>query len=131
MLLQGDNSTAFETQWLTSHQQQATLLGKPLVLEEFGKATLQASVSDATRTAQRLPIFTQVYTSFNQSFYGNGPLQGVMYWQWENQPQNDNNNILGIAANDSLFTSVIVPNSKAALAYAKGQTVAGCRPVSG
>ena len=131
MLLQGDNSTAFGTQWLSSHQQQATLLGKPLVLEEFGKATLQASVSDATRTAQRLPIFTQVYTSFNQSFYGNGPLQGVMYWQWENQPQNDNTNILGIAANDGLFTSVIVPNSKAALAYAKGQTVAGCRPVSG
>ena len=49
-----------------------------------------------------------------------------MYWQWENQPQNDNINILGIAANDGLFTSVIVPNSKAALAYAQGQKVPGC-----
>ena len=130
-MLQGDNTTAFETQWLGSHDSAATALGKPLVLEEFGKATLTPSVSDAVRTAQRLPIFNQVYTAFNNSFYGNGALQGVMYWQWENQPQNDNTNILGIAADDSLFTQVIVPNSVAALNYAKGQTVAGCKPASG
>jgi hypothetical protein len=54
----------------------AAQLGKPLVLEEFGKGAAQGNI-----TAVRDPWFLLVNEEVQTSLEGGGPLRGSLFWQ--------------------------------------------------
>ena len=136
-LLQGDNTTTFANQWFAAHIAAATTLKKPLILEEMGKA-FNASLcnNDVCRTSARVPFYQAAYQAFNTSYYGGGPMQGIMFWRLVNGPNQDttvqNGQVigdgLGVTYGDALFTQTIVPNSMAALQYANSKNAANCTP---
>ena len=58
--------------------QVAAELGKPLVLEEFGKNSGEGNISSV-----RDPWFALVQGSVDASLQGGGPLRGALFWQWD------------------------------------------------
>ncbi|KAK9837678.1 hypothetical protein WJX74_002813 [Apatococcus lobatus] len=129
--LWGDNTTTFATQWFTSHINAATYLNKPLILEEMGKQyNISTCNNDACRTSLRVPFYQAAYQSFNTSYYGGGPMQGIMFWRLVNGPIQDNGDGLGVAYTDALFTGTILPNSRSALQYATSKNAANCTPTA-
>ncbi|GAQ84059.1 mannan endo-1,4-beta-mannosidase [Klebsormidium nitens] len=64
--------------WLTCHINDAKLLGKPLIYEEFGKAITpkdDISVKDT--------FFRNIYSRLQQSMQEGGPVQGSAFWVFE------------------------------------------------
>ena len=57
--------------------QAANDLGKPLVLEEFGKNASASQVS-----AIRDPWYSLVQGAVEASLSNGGPLRGSLFWQW-------------------------------------------------
>lgn len=71
----------FGQEWLNGHIRNAQALGKPLLLEEFGKAVGGEAASDQTET-DRSKWFNQTYSRVRQSVENGEPLRGVLFWRW-------------------------------------------------
>ena len=71
---------AFGTEWLNGHIKNAQALGKPLLLEEFGKAVGGEAASDQTET-DRSKWFNQTYSRVRESVENGEPLRGVLFWR--------------------------------------------------
>ncbi|KAK9861038.1 hypothetical protein WJX84_009430 [Apatococcus fuscideae] len=80
-----DFDGGFINNWLTSHSQVASQLGKPLILEEFGREL--DSDSDSARSTERNPTFTQVYNFVQNSITTGGALRAAMFWEMYIRPQ--------------------------------------------
>eukprot|EP00891_Asterochloris_glomerata_P001627 jgi/Astpho2/1627/e_gw1.00030.19.1_t len=74
-----DESSSFPTTWLNAHMTDAAALGKPLLLEEFGKTV---NLSMGLTLAARDQLYSTVYSMIEQSIQGNGTLLGSAFWQW-------------------------------------------------
>ncbi|PRW57442.1 Transmembrane 9 superfamily member 4 isoform B [Chlorella sorokiniana] len=72
--------TDFGQQWIDAHIQVAAQLGKPLVLEEFGKVA-----GDGNITSVRDPWFQLVNDAVDASLTSGGPLRGALFWQWDGE----------------------------------------------
>ena len=70
----------FGKAWIASHLDNTKLLGKPLVLEEFGKAA-GGQWPDQT-PAMRDDYYRLVYALAEQSISTSGGLKGIMFWRW-------------------------------------------------
>ncbi|DBA99225.1 hypothetical protein WJX82_007713 [Trebouxia sp. C0006] len=79
-----DNSTSFETSWIAKHIADAATLGKPLLLEEFGKWVKNGTAADE---AQRDAFYTLVYDALQMSLSNGSALKGAAFWAWYDEGQ--------------------------------------------
>lgn len=95
---------AFMEHWLEEHAKDAAQLGKPLLLEEFGKKLNNLPATDQEILQVKDPVFKSVYSSIERSLANGGPLQGSLAWEmafriYEESPQSP----YGISIGDSTF----------------------------
>ena len=72
---------AFGREWLDGHIRNAQALGKPLLLEEFGKAVGGEAAADQSES-DRSKWFDQTYARVRESVENGEPLRGVLFWRW-------------------------------------------------
>ena len=70
-------NTAFFNSWVDGHSADCARLGKPFVLEEFGK-NVTVPVTAAGIAAERDPAFQTVYAKLLASLASNGTFQGAL-----------------------------------------------------
>ena len=73
-LLQVKDPAGFTKSWLTSHINNAKSLGKPLIVEEFGKSLDMRSPQ--TIAEVRDPVFAAVYDALSDSLESDGTFKG-------------------------------------------------------
>ncbi|KAK9821607.1 hypothetical protein WJX81_006064 [Elliptochloris bilobata] len=122
-------NTAFFNAWVDGHAADCALLGKPFVLEEFGK-NVTVPVTPAGIAAERDPAFQTTYAKLLASLASNGTFQGALFWKWALSPPADPTDGLEVGMRDSTFLSYIAPSARAALDTARRASVPGCQPVS-
>ncbi len=72
--VQVTDPAGFTTSWLTSHIKNAQSLGKPFIVEEFGKSI---TTRDAhTVSTVRDPVFKAVYDMLNSNLKADGVFKG-------------------------------------------------------
>lgn len=77
MLLQtGNENQAFLTKWINSHADACKAIGKPFVLEEFGKNVTAKAKTPEDWKAQRTPMFSRAYSEYISSLENGGNYQG-------------------------------------------------------
>lgn len=124
--------TAWGKAWIDAHEAAAAAIGKPALLEEFGKNANESEIS-----AVRDPWFQMVYDSVSASLNGSsgGTLRGALFWQWDsagNMPRSDGGS--NIRMTDSTFTNYIESFSQKVATdelshRSAGSSVPGCTPV--
>jgi len=129
----------FGKNWLTAHADMSTLLQKPLIVEEFGKAyggPTPASGENQT-AAQQLAYYKMVYSVVESSIDTAGVIKGVAFWRWaaNTLPQSSLaafDDYATIATNSDTFTQVILPFSQriAQKVSQPAGTVSGCTKVT-
>lgn len=133
------DAQTFLSNWFNQHAAVANSLGKPLLLEEFGKAVnntlagngVAAAASPESIASVRDSYFTTVYNMVNDAQTANSApastLRGALFWQWDmtNTPFVYDGTDLEVSYTDSTFTDVIAPQSKTILGEAAAN-VAGC-----
>lgn len=73
----GNENQAFLTQWINSHADACARIGKPFVLEEFGKnVTSEAKVPSDWKKV-RGPMFSHAYSEYISSLENGGNYQGA------------------------------------------------------
>ena len=74
----GNENQAFLTKWINSHADACKRIGKPFVLEEFGKnVTSEAKVPSDWKKV-RGPMFSHAYSEYISSLENGGNYQGVL-----------------------------------------------------
>ena len=66
---------SFINSWLTSHINNAKSLGKPFIVEEFGKALDKHDADSIAKV--RDPVFTAVYDALSDSLDSDGSFKGT------------------------------------------------------
>ena len=72
--MQVKDPVGFTTSWLTAHINNAQALGKPFIVEEFGKSIDQRD--PGTISTVRDPVFTAVYNMLNANLKSDGIFKG-------------------------------------------------------
>ncbi|RWW54840.1 hypothetical protein BHE74_00038556, partial [Ensete ventricosum] len=73
-----DGQLAFLRSWIQSHIQDAgSILGKPLMVTEFGKSSRQAGYTVSKRDA----FYATIYDAIYASAMAGGPCAGGLFWQ--------------------------------------------------
>ncbi|DBA97559.1 hypothetical protein WJX77_001628 [Trebouxia sp. C0004] len=102
---------SFTTAWLTAHIANAQSLGKPFIVEEFGKSI--SARDPTTISTVRDPVFTAVYNMLNSNLKADGIFKGAAFWEFSyiaGPP--DSNQVL---VNESTWSSIIEPAADGAL----------------
>ncbi|GAB4814281.1 hypothetical protein N2152v2_001327 [Parachlorella kessleri] len=127
----GNMTLPFGETWIDAHMQAAASLGKPLVMEEFGKNAAEGDIP-----AIRDPWFQLVYGKVNDSLSNGGVLRGALFWQWDGYGTGSRDNGSNIRETDTTFTDYIAPFSHRVAAAGDAQhklaadIVAGCTPAT-
>lgn len=66
---------AFAKSWLSAHEKSSQQLGKPFIVEEFGKNVYDRSAANIAKT--RDPVFAAVYDALADSLKFNGVFRGA------------------------------------------------------
>jgi hypothetical protein len=72
----GNENQAFLTQWINSHAEACKRIGKPFVLEEFGKNVTSAAKAPADWKKVRGPMFSHAFSEYISSLENGGNYQG-------------------------------------------------------
>ena len=64
--------------WIKQHAADAAALGKPFMVEEFGKEVHLESGSAANISSIRTPFYQKVYQQLQDSLAADGPLKGMV-----------------------------------------------------
>eukprot|EP00803_Ostreobium_quekettii_P003958 evm.model.scf_299.3 EVM.evm.TU.scf_299.3 scf_299:18512-30111(+) len=99
----------FETRWLNAHiEAAATQLGKPVLLEEFGKK-LEGDRQDSKAEIQRVrdPVYNATYAVVEDALKEQSPMAGSLFWRW-NMPlfRGKGRGPYGVRPGDSTFKFV-------------------------
>ena len=62
--------------WIKQHAADAAAMGKPFMIEEFGKEVHLESGSAANMSSVRGPFYRKVYQELQDSIAADGPLKG-------------------------------------------------------
>ncbi|GMH39935.1 hypothetical protein BSKO_07839 [Bryopsis sp. KO-2023] len=73
----GDPTEAFQRLWIREHVADASVMKRPVLLEEFGNQVQQGGPT----MEHRNKFFGVVYDEARRQME-KGPLQGAMFWQW-------------------------------------------------
>lgn len=76
----GKDPVAFAKSWLSAHEKSSQQLGKPFVVEEFGKNVYDRSAANIAKT--RDPVFAAVYDALADSLKSNGVFRGTHASCW-------------------------------------------------
>jgi mannan endo-1,4-beta-mannosidase len=131
----GRTDLDFGKNWMTAHANMSTLLQKPLIVEEFGKAyggnTLESGQGQTAQ--QQVDYYKLVYSIVEASIDQGGVIKGIAFWRWAAAQSPDTtlaafDNAATIATDSSTFTTVIGPVSQrvARLVSAPSGAVQGC-----
>ncbi|KAK9917882.1 hypothetical protein WJX75_009220 [Coccomyxa subellipsoidea] len=115
----GNENQAFFSKWIDSHANACKSIGKPFILEEFGKNVTAKAKTPEEWKARRTPMFSHAYSEYISSLESGGNYQGTMFWKWALSPRNPRDDFLTVAAPDPTFTDIVVPGAKSALEFAK------------
>eukprot|EP00884_Botryococcus_braunii_P013143 jgi/Botrbrau1/2182/Bobra.101_2s0018.2 len=121
----GGHHVDFYKSWIESHAAECEKLGKPFVLEEFGKKT-----SDQKSLPERHQLFMDVYDSYLSSLlngtYG-GNLRGALMWKWNLSPYTSRGkDSLEVTVDDATFVQLVSPAATAALKALTDEYPASC-----
>lgn len=72
----GNENQAFLTQWINSHAEACKRIGKPFVLEEFGKNVTSAAKAPGDWKKVRGPMFSHAFSEYISSLENGGNYQG-------------------------------------------------------
>ena len=64
--------------WIKQHAADAAALGKPFMIEEFGKEVHLEKGVEANITSIRGPFYRKVYQQLQESLAADGPLKGAL-----------------------------------------------------
>ncbi|KAK9838655.1 hypothetical protein WJX74_000745 [Apatococcus lobatus] len=131
---------AFLDTWILEHAADARAMGKPFMIEEFGKQVhMETPVAQANLTSVRTPFYRKVYKAYMDSIAaGDDLVSGLVFWQWGYTPYVDRSHFEGclhcfaiqVTPSDAIFTNIIHPSAEKALKFMKSaETVTGCTPV--
>ncbi|KAL3133319.1 hypothetical protein ABBQ38_007197 [Trebouxia sp. C0009 RCD-2024] len=111
--------------WLTSHIDNARSLGKPFIVEEFGKSLSKRD--PGTIAEVRNPIFKVVYDQLSDSLDSDGYFKGAAFWQYSYIAGKTDEN--AVFFNESTWTDIIKPAAdKAVQAVQSRPALANCVP---
>ncbi|CAK0785325.1 hypothetical protein CVIRNUC_008532 [Coccomyxa viridis] len=126
----------FGRRWLDAHLVDQWYLGKPVVIEEFGKAIgMQGGFMAATDQtyADQYNWFKLVYQYAQDSLTSDYGYKGIMFWRWGSVDPNANtggfDEAATISTNSGVFRDIIEPYSQKVAAFLKDtnrKTVANC-----
>jgi len=83
--VQVKDPVSFTTAWLTAHIANAQSLGKPFIVEEFGKSI--NARDPTTISTVRDPVFTAVYNMLNSNLKADGIFKGKLNSSSDNATQ--------------------------------------------
>eukprot|EP01024_Parvocaulis_polyphysoides_P038581 TRINITY_DN346_c0_g1_i2.p1 TRINITY_DN346_c0_g1~~TRINITY_DN346_c0_g1_i2.p1 ORF type:complete len:516 (-),score=70.28 TRINITY_DN346_c0_g1_i2:1578-3125(-) len=121
----------FLRNWIEGKIQEANSLGKPLVLQEFGKGT--ESMTDAAEIASvRDPVYELVYSMLEEQLATGGPFRGALFWTW-NYGFDDHEQFFGqgIRKLDSTWNIVEQHGQQISIRRLEAQPIPGCTPGRG
>ena len=73
----GNENQDFLVKWISSHADACAALGKPFVLEEFGKNVTVKAKTPEDWKAMRTPMFARAYSEYIDSLESGGNYQGA------------------------------------------------------
>ncbi|CAL5224249.1 g6902 [Coccomyxa viridis] len=131
----------FGRKWLDTHLKDQWYMGKPVVIEEFGKAIgIQGgwmAQLDQTYTDQ-YNWFKLVYKYAQQSLTSDYGYKGIMFWRWASVDPTASaggfDEAATISTNSTIFTDIIEPYSKNLAAWlhnSNRKPIANCKPLTG
>eukprot|EP01024_Parvocaulis_polyphysoides_P020087 TRINITY_DN1924_c0_g2_i4.p1 TRINITY_DN1924_c0_g2~~TRINITY_DN1924_c0_g2_i4.p1 ORF type:complete len:608 (+),score=114.03 TRINITY_DN1924_c0_g2_i4:189-1826(+) len=94
----------FTINWVKGKILEATELNKPLVLEEFGKATETNDPQEVRRV--RNPVYDVVLKQVEDNLVNNGPLKGALFWTWNYGQAHMKFNGYGIEEGDATWDMI-------------------------
>ena len=74
----GNENQAFLSKWIDSHAGGCKAIGKPFVLEEFGKNVTAKAKTPKEWKARRTPMFSHAYSEYISSLESGGNYQGAL-----------------------------------------------------
>ncbi len=74
----GNENQAFLTKWINSHADACKRIGKPFVLEEFGKNVTSDAKVPSDWKKVRGPMFSHAYSEYISSLENGGNYQGEL-----------------------------------------------------
>lgn len=75
----GNENQAFFSKWIDSHADACKSIGKPFVLEEFGKNVTAKAKTPEEWKARRTPMFSHAYSEYISSLESGGNYQGALH----------------------------------------------------
>lgn len=115
----GRTDLDFGKNWLSAHANMSSLLQKPLIVEEFGKAfggtTLESGQGQTA--AQQLDYYKLVYSIVETSIDNADVIKGIAFWRWAAASSPTDglaafDNYATIATDSDVFTQLIGPFSQ-------------------
>ncbi|KAK9817174.1 hypothetical protein WJX72_010656 [[Myrmecia] bisecta] len=119
---------AAASDWVNAHLSDAASLGKPAVLEEFGK-DVPLPITAQGIASKRNPYFASVFSRLNDSITHKGVLKGAAFWEWHYLPGSDivKETIFPLP-NDTTWTNIIVPTAQNVVKHQPHTPVPNCVP---
>eukprot|EP01025_Chloroclados_australasicus_P034335 TRINITY_DN3510_c0_g1_i7.p1 TRINITY_DN3510_c0_g1~~TRINITY_DN3510_c0_g1_i7.p1 ORF type:complete len:557 (-),score=63.76 TRINITY_DN3510_c0_g1_i7:87-1757(-) len=120
----------FMQSWIEGKQAEAQALNKPLLLEEFGKAT--NSKDDAVEIASvRDPIYREVFAKVSDSLDNGGTLRGALFWTLNYGQPHDKFFGYGIGLGDTTWDIVTQFAQEMNSRRGSAEVIEGCVPGRG
>lgn len=124
------NLSSFDNNWIQAHIQASQKLGKPLVLEEFGKNSTNPFDPNTKDESIRRQTFSIAMDALQSSLKSGGILRAAQYWMWDpiiqstNSPGYKDYGQDQVPIDSYIFTNIIEPAAKSAAAVT--DPVQGC-----
>lgn len=103
-------SPSFATKWIQCHVNVCNSVGKPCVLEEFGRALGSNEGRSGAIAGIRNPYYSAVYKTVEGKVRNYNNMGGDMFWQWLDGSNTGQQN--GVVTSDSTFRNLIRPHAK-------------------
>ncbi|CAD7704951.1 unnamed protein product [Ostreobium quekettii] len=105
----GSPTVDFQDQWVREHIVDTAALGKPLVVEEFGKAVDEDD--EEMRRNVRHPFLNNMYDMFLSDMNNDSVLKGVGFWEFDANNAADPGTY-GVQTTHSAWTDIILPKTQ-------------------
>ncbi|WJX13454.1 mannan endo-1,4-beta-mannosidase [Trifolium repens] len=107
---------AFVDKWIESHIQDSnTILGKPIIIAEFGKSSNSSGYSIAKRNS----YFSKIYKAISKSANSGGSCAGGIFWQLLSQGMDNYGDGFQVILEDSPSTARVIKHQSMKMLHIK------------